>query len=112
MSSSATSDLVSTADLSSRTIIPLSGTETPVKCETRSHDLQIGVGLGVPLAAAVISAVVWAMFERRKRRMGEHPDVIPAELSGQHPHKHHGTDIPLQSPQSRYQSGTPSELGS
>lgn len=112
ISSSATIDLGSTADLSSGTIDPLSGPEGSVKCETRSHDLQIGVGVGVPLAAAVISAVAWAVFERRKRRMGEHPIVTPAELSGQYPHKPHGTDVPLQSPQSRYQSGTPSELGS
>lgn len=83
-------------------------------CKTGNHNVQIGVGVGVPLAAAAIAAVAWALWERRKRMgLKQQSAPAPVELSDQHPHhKPWGADITLQSPHSRYQSGTPSELGS
>ncbi|KAI0153870.1 hypothetical protein BJ166DRAFT_617125 [Pestalotiopsis sp. NC0098] len=113
--SSATDTTASTTNVSSgATDTSFPGISDISACQTENHNVPIGVGVGVPLAATAVAAVAWALWEKRKRMaLMQKSAPAPAELSDQHPHhKPWGADITLQSPHSRYQSGTPSELGS
>ncbi|KAL4905591.1 hypothetical protein BDW74DRAFT_18097 [Aspergillus multicolor] len=50
------------------------------KCE-ENHDAAIGAGVGVPLGVIAITAIAWALFERRKRVKG----VIPVAQASSRP---------------------------
>lgn len=53
----------------------------PIQAKSSSgHEVAVGVGVAVPLGVLLILAIVWALWERRKRRKMELAG--PIELSG------------------------------
>ncbi|KAH2542534.1 hypothetical protein KXW97_003331 [Aspergillus fumigatus] len=43
-----------------------------------SHDLAIGVGVGVPLGVIALASIVWALWERRQTKHARLEESMPA----------------------------------
>ncbi|KAK9657242.1 hypothetical protein V6Z96_001488 [Aspergillus fumigatus] len=58
---------ITTSSNSASTAITACPTSTGDNTSPSSHDLAIGVGVGVPLGVIALASIVWALWERRRR---------------------------------------------
>ncbi|EBA27450.1 conserved hypothetical protein [Aspergillus fumigatus Af293] len=69
---------ITTSSNSASTAITACPTSTGDNTSPSSHDLAIGVGVGVPLGVIALASIVWALWERRQTKHARLEESMPA----------------------------------